>query len=93
MVLSSSATSSALKQHIYEGFIVRSYYKAFLLSCAVKNPQNLRKHLQTQQQETLNSLLDLGILVPQEGKHRNVPYSIVISKDIILTPCPEDEEE
>ena len=23
----------------------------------------------------------------------NVPYGIVISKDLILTPCPEDDEE
>ena len=34
-----------------------------------------------------------GVMIPQEGKHRNVPYGIVISKDIILTPCPEEDEE
>ena len=41
----------------------------------------------------IKQLTDLGILVPQDGKYRNVPYGIVISKDVILTPCPNDEEE
>ena len=41
----------------------------------------------------IKQLIELGVLIPQEGKHRNVPYGIVISKDIILTPCPEEDEE
>ena len=41
----------------------------------------------------IKQLTDLGILVPQGSKYRNVPYGIVISKDVILTPCPIDEEE
>ncbi len=41
----------------------------------------------------IKQLTEAGILVPQEGKFRNVPYGIVISKDLILTPCPEDDED
>jgi Fic family protein len=41
----------------------------------------------------IKQLTEAGILVPQEGRFRNVPYGIVISKDLILTPCPEDDEE
>ena len=41
----------------------------------------------------IKQLAEAGILVPQEGRFRNVPYGIVISKDMILTPCPEDDED
>ena len=41
----------------------------------------------------IKQLIELGVLIPQEGKHRNVPYGIVISKNNILTPCPEKDEE
>lgn len=37
-------------------------------------------------------LSDEGILVAQPGKFRNIPYGIVISKDLILTPCPDEED-
>ncbi len=40
----------------------------------------------------IQQLVSLGVLVPQEGKHRNIPYGIAISKDLILTPCSEDDE-
>ena len=40
----------------------------------------------------VKQLVELGILIPQEGKLRNIPYGIVISKDLILTPCPEEDE-
>ena len=41
----------------------------------------------------VKQLAEAGILVPGEGRFRNVPYGIVISKDMILTPCPEDDED
>lgn len=41
----------------------------------------------------IKQLVDSGILVPQEGKHRNVPYGIVISSDLTLTPHPEDDDD
>ncbi len=41
----------------------------------------------------IKQLTEAGILVPQEGRFRNVPYGIAISKDMTLTPCPDDEEE
>lgn len=41
----------------------------------------------------IKQLTEIGILVPQEGKYRNVPYAIVISKNLILTPYPEEDDE
>ena len=41
----------------------------------------------------IKQLTEAGILVPQEGRFRNVRYGIIISKDLILIPCPEDDED
>ena len=37
-------------------------------------------------------LTDAGILIPQNGKYRNINYGIAISKDIVYTPCADDDE-
>ena len=37
-------------------------------------------------------LSDIGVLVAQQGRFRNVAYGIQISKDVILTPCPDGED-
>ena len=58
--------------------------------------KNWAKHTKTSPDTAardIKQLIDMGILIPQEGKFRNVPYGIVISKDMILTPGPEDGEE
>ena len=57
--------------------------------------KNWAKHTKTSPDTAardIKQLIDMGILIPQEGKFRNVPYGIVISKDMILTPGPEDGE-
>ena len=40
----------------------------------------------------VKALVDAGILVPQEGKQRNVSYGIRISDNLILTPGPKEDE-
>ena len=39
----------------------------------------------------IKKLAEAGIRVPQELRLRYIPYGIVISKDMILTLCQEDE--
>ncbi len=40
----------------------------------------------------VKALVDAGILVPQEGKQRNVSYGIRISDNLVLTPGPKEDE-
>ena len=40
----------------------------------------------------IKHLTDAGILIPQNGKYRNINYGIAISKDIVYTPCADDDE-
>ena len=57
--------------------------------------KNWAKHAKISHDTALRDvkqLTDMGILIPQEGKFRNVPYGIVISKDMILNPGPEGDE-
>ena len=57
--------------------------------------KNWAKHTKTSPDTAardIKQLIDMGILIPQEGKFRNVPYGIVISKDLILSPGPEAGE-
>lgn len=41
----------------------------------------------------IKQLIDLGILIPQEERHKNIPYGIVVSKDLILNPSPDDDDD
>ena len=73
--------------------VLNIYLDGYIGKLTTKKWAKLAKTSPDTAARDIKQLTDLGILVAQEGKHRNVPYGIVISKDIILTPCPEDDEE
>ncbi len=72
--------------------VLNIYLDGYVGKLTVKN---WAKHAKTSPDTALRDvkqLIDRGILIPQEDKLRNVPYGIVISKDMILIPGPEGDE-
>lgn len=73
--------------------VLNIYLDGYIGKLTTKKWAKLAKTSPDTAARDIKQLTEAGILIPQEGKFRNVPYGIVISKDLILTPCPEDEEE
>ena len=73
--------------------VLNIYFDGYIGKLTTKKWAKLAKTSPDTAARDIKQLTEAGILIPQEGKFRNVPYGIVISKDLILTPCPEDDEE
>ena len=72
--------------------ILNIYLDGYVGKLTVKNWAKHAKTSPDTASRDIKQLMDMGILIPQEGKFRNVSYGIVISKDLILSPGPEDGE-
>ena len=72
--------------------VLNIYLDGYIGKLTTKKWAKLAKTSPDTAARDIKQLTEAGILIPQEGKFRNVPYGIAISKDFILTPCPEDEE-
>ncbi|MBR2476113.1 MAG: Fic family protein [Bacteroidaceae bacterium] len=72
--------------------VLNIYLDGYIGRLTVKKWAKLSKVSPDTAARDVKQLVELGILIPQEGKHRNIPYGIVISKDLILTPCSEEDE-
>ena len=73
--------------------VLNIYLDGYIGKLTTKKWAKLAKTSPDTAARDIKQLTEAGILIPQEGKFRNVPYGIVISKDLILTPCPDDDEE
>ena len=73
--------------------VLNIYLDGYIGKLTTKKWAKLAKTSPDTAARDIKQLTEAGILIPQEGRFRNVPYGIVISKDLILTPCPEDDEE
>ena len=73
--------------------VLNIYLDGYIGKLSTKKWAKLAKTSLDTAARDIKQLIELGVLIPQEGKHRNVPYGIVISKNNILTPCPEKDEE
>ena len=73
--------------------VLNIYLDGYIGKLTTKKWAKLAKTSPDTAARDIKQLTEAGILIPQEGKFRNVPYGIVISKDLILTPCPEDDED
>lgn len=73
--------------------VLNIYLDGYIGKLTTKKWAKLAKTSPDTAARDIKHLTEAGILIPQEGKFRNVPYGIVISKDMILTPCPEDDED
>ena len=73
--------------------VLNIYLDGYIGKLTTKKWAKLAKTSPDTAARDIKQLTEAGILIPQEGKFRNVPYGIVISKDLLLTPCPEDDEE
>ena len=72
--------------------VLNIYLDGYVGKLTVKNWAKHAKISHDTALRDVKQLTDMGILIPQEGKFRNVPYGIVISKDMILNPGPEGDE-
>ena len=73
--------------------VLNIYLDGYIGKLTTKKWAKLAKTSPDTAARDIKQLTEAWILIPQEGKFRNVPYGIVISKDLILTPCPEDDED
>lgn len=72
--------------------VLNIYLDGYVGKLTVKNWAKHAKISHDTALRDVKQLTDMGILIPREGKFRNVPYGIVISKDMILNPGPEGDE-
>ena len=73
--------------------VLNIYLDGYAGKLTTKNWAKLSKTSLDTAARDIKQLVDLGILIPQEGILRNVPYKIVISNDSTYTTGSEDDDE
>ena len=73
--------------------VLNIYLDGYAGKLTTKNWAKLSKTSLDTAARDIKQLADLGILIPQEGILRNVPYKIVISNDSTYTTGSEDDDE
>ncbi len=72
--------------------ILNIYLDGYIGKLTTKRWAKLAKTSADTAERDIKQLTEIGILVAQEGKTRNVPYGIVISKDMTLIPSADEDE-
>ena len=85
-------THSQVAMNERQNKVLNIYLDGYIGKLTVKNWAKQAKVSVDTAERDVKFLVEKGILVPEDGKIRNIAYGIMISKDNVYIPGPSDEE-